>query len=369
MAVQVSTIIKEMNIWAPLSWAEDWDNVGLQVGRSDKNVKKALLALTPGADVIAKAIEDNYDCIITHHPLIFKALKQITDQSVDGRKVLALAQHDVALMSFHTNLDIAFGGVNDVLAEAIGLENISPFVFAGKEKYYKLVVYVPDGYEEEVREAICANGAGWIGKYSDCSFRCQGKGTFKPLEGTKPFLGEINNIHKADEWRLETIVPAGRLNNVIAAMLKAHPYEEAAYDVFEQAFSAKERSIGRVGEIAQECTLKEFLARVAKSTGAENLSYSGNLNRKLKKAALCGGSGCSYLTEAKKIGADVYLTGDVKFHDFQLAKELDIALIDGGHFHTEHLIVEKMKQYLQEKFPEVVFELYNEQDFRLFFQE
>ena len=369
MSVQVSTIINEMNIWAPLNWAEEWDNVGLQVGRREKKVTKALLALTPSEDVIKKAIEDNYDCIITHHPLIFKALKQITDQNIDGRKILALAQHDVALMSFHTNLDIAFGGVNDVLAEALGLENISSFVFSGKEKYYKLVVYVPDGYEEKVREAICANGAGWIGKYSDCSFKCKGEGTYRPLAGTNPFLGEENIISQADEWRLETIVPEGKINAVISAMLKAHPYEEVAYDIFEQSFIAKERSIGRVGYVKKECTLKDFLAQVAKNIGANNLSYSGDLNQKIKKVALCGGSGCSYLDEAKKINADVYLTGDVKFHDFQKAKELDIALIDGGHFQTEHLIVEKMQQYLLDKFPDVVFDIYHEQDFRSFYQE
>ena len=369
MAVQVSTIIKEMSAWAPLHWAEEWDNVGLQVGKMTKEVKKVLLALTPSDDVIAKAVADNYDCVITHHPLLFKGLKQITDQSSDGRKVLALAEHDISLMSFHTNLDIAFGGVNDVLAQALALENISPFVFSGKEKYYKLVVYVPDGYEEKVREALCTNGAGWIGKYSDCTFRCQGKGTFKPLAETNPFIGAENMLSQADEWRLETIVPEGKIEKITTALKDAHPYEEAAYDIFEQAFIAKERSIGRIGYVKEECSLKDFLAQVSKAIGAANLSYNGDLNRKIKKVALCGGSGCSYLADAKKVKADVYLTGDVKYHDFQHAKELDIALIDGGHFHTEHLVVEKMHQYLTDRFSDVIFDCYNEEDFRFFYNE
>lgn len=368
MSVSFKTIITAMAQWAPLAYAEEWDNVGLQVGDENQAINRVLLALTPSEDVIQKACSDNYDAVLTHHPLLFKGIKNVTTKSAEGRKIISLIKNEISLVSFHTNLDIAAGGVNDCLAKTLGLENIQHFVPMGMEKYYKIVVYVPVGFENKVRQALSQAGCGAIGNYSDCTFAAKGTGTFKPLEGTNPFNGEIGELTFADEVRLETIVPENKLNLAISAMIEAHPYEEVAYDVYELAQMGDKRSIGRLGDLSSEMSLKEVLEMIAEKLALSQLGYSGDLEQRIKKIALCGGSGCGYLANAQQMGADLYLTGDVKFHDYQKAEELGIALVDGGHFATEKFILEKMQAFLAQRFPELVIDIAEEKDFKQVFQ-
>lgn len=364
MAFSFKAIIDEMNIWAPPEYAEEWDNVGLQVGDAAKEISKLLIALSPSEQVIEQAVRGGYDAILTHHPLLFKGIKNVTPKSAEGRKIISLIKHDISIAGFHTNLDIASGGVNDCLAKRLGLKNITHFVPTGVERYYKIVVYVPTEFENTLREAVCAAGCGYIGEYSDCTFAGRGQGTFKPLDGTNPFIGNIGELTFTDEVRLETVVSESKLNHALEAMLAVHPYEEPAYDIFELAKTGKKRSIGRIGYLPEEMSLEEFLRQTKEKLACTQLGYSGDLKAKVRKIALCGGSGCEYLSAAKKMGADVYLSGDAKFHDYQKAAEMGIALVDGGHFATEKFILPEIKAFLEERFGGLTVDIAEEKDFK-----
>ena len=354
-------LIRALESWAPLSLAEDWDNCGLQVGDRAQEVHKVLVALTPTLRVVEEAIAVGADMIVTHHPLLFKPLKQITTDKEQGKIVHLLIKNGISLYSAHTNLDITSGGVNDVLAQKLEVQGTRPLADCTNEILYKLVVYVPSGYENQVRTAICAAGAGWIGAYSDCTFQAKGQGTFLPREGTNPFSGKIGELEFAEEYRLETVVPQSKLSAVLAAMEKAHPYEEVAYDIFRLENKGVCSGLGRIGELAEEMTSEEFLKFVSQKLGQPFLTYAGQAE-KIKKVALCGGSAAGYMLAAKAAGADAYVTGDVKYHDAQLAEELGILVIDAGHFATERAIVEKLAEFLRTQNVEVVVDT-TERDF------
>lgn len=362
MSIGCQSFIRQMEQWAPLQYAEEWDNPGLQVGRREKILNKIMVALTPGEAAVDAAIQAGADMLFTHHPLIFKPVKQINSDTATGRILLKLIQHDINLYCAHTNLDIANGGVNDVLANALQLQDIQPLADLVQEVvYYKVVVYVPVGYEEAVRQAMCNAGAGCTGGYSTCTFQARGTGTFLPGENTNPFIGEAGRLEYADEYRLETIVPQPFLHAVIAAMKQAHPYEEVGYDVFRLENDGPMRGIGRVGQLKAPVTLEQFLAFTGQQLQCDHLTYQGDLQKSVQRVALCGGSGISYLKAAKKAGADVYVTGDMKYHDGQLAGELGVSVVDAGHFGTERLITQAMAEFVRQQGAEAV--VFEEQDY------
>ena len=254
MQIGCDTFLNEIEQWAPLYYAEEWDNPGLQVGRRDKQIGKVMVALTPGEAAIQAAVDAEVDMLLTHHPMIFKPTKSVTTDTVLGQSIIKLIQHDINLYCAHTNLDIAEGGVNDVLAQALQLQQV----------------------------------------------------------------------------------------NVLE-------------------FMTEEYGIGRVGALAQSMTFEAFLQFTATRLQNEHLSYQGDLHRTVQKVALCGGSGISYLKAAKQSGADVYVTGDMKYHDAQLASELDICIVDAGHFGTEKLIVQALAEFVQSHGMETV--IFEETDY------
>ena len=362
MSIRCQSFLSALEQWAPLSYAEEWDNPGLQVGDRQKEIKKVMVALTPGEAAVDAAVKAGVDLLLTHHPLIFKPVKQITTDTATGRSLLKLMAHQINLYCAHTNLDIAAGGVNDVLAAALQLQDVKLLADITQEICYKVVVYVPVGYEEIVRQAMCQAGAGCIGNYSSCTFQARGTGTFLPGEKTDPFLGQAGRMEYADEYRLETIVPQKVLPAVITAMEAAHPYEEVAYDVFRLENGGPKRGIGRIGQLAQPVSMAQFLEHVGQQLGCEHLTYQGDLERTVQKVALCGGSGVSYLNAARKAGADVYVTGDMKYHDGQAASELGMCVVDAGHFGTERLITQTLADFARKQGVEaVIFE--EEQDY------
>lgn len=244
-AVRVKDIMGVMEEIAPKKLAENWDKPGLAIGDPEREVKKILVALDVIDPVVEEAKRVGADMIVTHHPmLLFRKIESITADTLLGKRIFNLIQNNIAAFSAHTNLDIAAGGTNDVLAELIGLESIEILEETWAESLKKIVVYVPAGYEQAVRDAMCGAGAGHIGAYSHCTFGAAGKGTFLPLEGTNPFLGEQGRLETADEIRLETIVPAEKVHAVVQAMLAAHPYEEAAYDIYPVEQTGKRRALG-----------------------------------------------------------------------------------------------------------------------------
>lgn len=352
MSFKVQDIIKTIEHWLPEKFANKDDKIGLLTGSYNNEVNKILVTLDVNLAVVNEAVENNVDMIFAHHnPFYIMQSNFITD-TTQGKLLSELLKNDIALYVAHTNLDSAFGGVNDVLADMLELKNVSSLVTGWQERYIKFAVNVPSDYEEKVRLAIINAGAGYIGNYSDCTFHINGTGYFMPRQGTEPFLGKIEELAKISEVKIETIINIEILEKVLMAMLEVHPYEEPAYDIIPLYNDGKKTGLGRVGFIQNPVTLEEFLKTVGNNLHVKDLKYTGDLNRHVYKIALCGGSGMSFVKDALQKGADVYLTGDVKFHEAQEANELGIAVVDAGHYGTERPVVEKVAKFLLLNFKE-----------------
>lgn len=349
MPAKCREIIAIMETLAPPELAAEWDNVGLLLGDPEKEVRRVLVALDITPEVVEEASSRGANLIISHHPLFFRPWKNLRFDGGRGALVKRLVQEDIMVYSAHTNLDFAALGVSYHLAVRLGLEDIVVLQPTYRERYYKLVTFVPEEAESRVREAICAAGAGWIGNYSHCTFRTLGTGTFLPLSGTNPYIGQEGRLEEVKEYRLETILPRERLSGVLQALVKAHPYEEAAYDVYPLANEGPPQGAGRLGRLPQAVSLQELALNVKKELGAERVAVVGDVERKVQKVAVCGGAGSDMLETARAKGAEVLITGDVKYHEAWRALELGVALIDAGHFATERVIVPALVQYLQEE--------------------
>lgn len=332
---------------APKRLAENWDNVGLIIGDGASIINKIMVCLDLPLWVLDEAIENGVDMIITHHPIIFNPLKKITNDTPLGKKIMKLIRNNISVYTSHTNFDFAEGGLNDIFARQLGFEKTDIIKTTYEEKLYKLVVYIPEGYEEKVLEEMSKAGAGCIGNYSNCSFRVKGMGTFKPLEGTNPFIGETGKLERVDEYRVETIVPEGMLNSVIKAMLKSHPYEEVAYDVFELKNKVKSVGLGRIGELENKVTLASYADFIKKALDIEGVRFSGPPDAEIKTVAMLNGSGNSFISAAKFAGADVLITGDLQYHQIIDALEEGIYVIDAGHFGTEKMMIKAVSDYLR----------------------
>lgn len=331
---KVSDIVGIINVLAPFSLAEEWDNAGLQVGDPAAPAGKIMVALDPGRNAVEAAVTARCQLLLTHHPLIFRPLKKISATDPLGRLLSLAIRNDLAIISLHTNFDITDGGVNDLLAERLGVSGCAPLKIAFADELVKLAVFVPKGHEEKVMEALF-RFSGIIGNYSDCSFQTAGIGTFKPLQGAEPFMGEIGKREYADEARIEVLLRKEDINAAIKSLNAAHPYEEPAFDLYPLLNKGKAAGMGRIGELSETISLGEFALMVKKQLRAERVRFVGDAERMVKKVALCGGSGASLLREARNRGAEVLVTGDVKYHEAREAEELGLALVDAGHFATE----------------------------------
>lgn len=341
-----SDIFRLIETWAPRSFAYDWDNVGLQVGSYHNTVKKILVTLDVTEAVVNEAIEKDVDLIIAHHPLLFKPLKSINTDHFRGRIIQKLIQHDITVYAAHTNLDMASGGVNDMLADLLSLKNRTSLVDIQYEKLYKLAVYVPESHIQAVLDAMASNGAGHIGNYSHCTFQSKGTGTFMPLGEAAPFIGEINQLEHVPELKVEAIVQESILQQVISGVIKAHPYEEVAYDVIPLKNKGEQYGLGRIGTLEESMSLKSFIQYVKKAFNLQHLRVSGNLDKNIKRVAVVGGSGEKYIQSALYKKADVYITGDISFHFAQDAIEMGIPVIDAGHY-IEQIMKSGTKNYLE----------------------
>jgi len=344
--ISCQTVIQLMEKLAPRKLAAEWDNPGLALGSYSDKVSKILLTLTVTEDAMEYAVENGFDMIISHHPLFFKSFKALRGDTPLGKIVYTAIKHNIAIYSSHTNMDIAEGGVNDILAHALGLTDIRILKKTYDEKLRKIVVFVPRGYEDKVRMAMGDAGAGHIGSYSHCSFAAQGFGSFIPLEGTSPFIGEQGKLTETEEIRLETIVPESLVNKVINGMLKVHPYEEVAFDVYPLKNAGKSLGLGRIGVLEKLMPLKEFCDLVKQKLFIGDLRVVGDLDLQVSKIAVCGGAGSDLIQAASFSGADVLVTGDVKYHDAIDAKAIALAVVDAGHYATENLLLPVLQRYL-----------------------
>jgi dinuclear metal center YbgI/SA1388 family protein len=331
---RLSDILGITNKIAPSGLAENWDNVGLQLGDPARQVSRIMVALDPGTPALGAAVGAGCQLLLTHHPFIFTPLKKISATDATGRLAIAALKNDLAIVSLHTNYDIVPGGVNDLLAERLGVGGALPLRVTGAEEYLKLAVFVPHGYEEALLDAVSPSMPP-IGNYRDCSFQGDGVGRFTPLAGARPFVGEVGARHREQERRLEFLVVKERLAGALAALKAVHPYEEPAYDIYPVLNRGAAYGLGRIGRLAEPTTAGGFAAAVKEALGAPGVRLVGDPERRVQKVALCGGSGASLLHEAARKGADLLVTGDVKYHEARDAEELGVAVLDAGHFATE----------------------------------
>jgi dinuclear metal center YbgI/SA1388 family protein len=323
-------IISLFEQFAPKNLALEGDKVGLQIGKLNTKISNVMIALDVLEEVVDEAIHNNVQLIIAHHPLIYRPLQKLVTDTTTGRIIEKLIKHDIAVYAAHTNLDVAEGGVNDLLADALQLTNTEVLVPTYDSELLKLVVYVPKGYEEDIKKALGDAGAGSIGQYSRCSFISEGKGEFVPLEGTNPFTGLLGKVERVEEARIETVLPAQLEKKVLSAMIKAHPYEEVAYDVYPLKNKSKSLGLGKIGKI-NETTLGEFANFVKEALDVPSVRVVGDLDAKVKKVAVLGGDGNKYIQSASFKGADVYITGDMYYHVAHDAMMLGLNIIDPGH--------------------------------------
>lgn len=348
--VTMKDIAQAIESQAPLQLQESWDNCGLQVGSMSSTVQRVLTALDVTSEVVAEAIEQQIDAIVTHHPMIFKGIKSINIDTMQGKMIRDLLCHTINVYSAHTNLDVTAGGLNDEVAIRLGLQDIQGLEETGHDVAYKVAVYVPITHSEQLRQAMGNAGAGHIGAYSHCSFSIAGEGRFLPLEGTNPFIGQVGAIETVPEERVETVVPKKLLGQVLAAMKEAHPYEEIAYDIvaLENAYDAY--YIGRIGNLPQPLSIEEFKEVLQSAFPHSTLRWGGAKQSSIQRVGLCTGSGAEFIKIAAKQKADVYITGDVKYHDMQLAKELGITVVDAGHYGTEYMSQTVLKRMIERIF-------------------
>lgn len=346
LRMTVADIEEFFNDWAPRWTAWERDNVGLQVGDRSRRVKRILVALDVTPEIVGEAIAKKAELIVSHHPLLFRPPSSITSSDAVGRMVLAMTENKIALFSAHTNLDFAREGVSFSLARALGLENIR-FLVPLKDSLVKIAVFVPEAHVESVSDAMATAGAGVIGNYSSCAFRVKGTGTFRGSEVAKPFVGKAQHLETVEEIRLEMIAPRAKSNEVIAAMKLLHPYEEVAYDIYTLENTNPNFGMGALGELRQPTALRPFLTRTKKALSAESVRFVGDVRHRVRKVAVAGGSGSDLLNEAVAAKADVFVTADVRYHTFHDAKGR-IALVDAGHWETEHPVLSTIESRLHE---------------------
>lgn len=351
MFAKGQTVIQHFERWVPKHYAVPDDKIGLQLGTLNKEVRSVLVALDVTDEVVEEAIRLGAELIIAHHAIIFRPLAHLQTDTPAGRLYAKLIKHDIAVYIAHTNLDVAEGGINDLMAEALELSDLVPLDEVHTEKLNKLVVFVPKTHHDQLLDALFRAGAGWIGAYSHCSFNIPGTGTFMPREGTDPYLGQQGKLERADEVRVETIVPASVQKQVVQAMLKAHPYEEVAYDLYPMDLKGRTFGLGRAGKLPREMTLAELTEQAKRAFDVPAVRVVGNPDTRLGKAAVLGGSGGRYVRHAMFAGADVLVTGDIDYHTAHDALAAGMCLIDVGH-NVEKIMKTAVADYLNRELAE-----------------
>jgi len=328
----------------PPSWAEPWDNVGLQVGDRAWPAARVLVALDPTPEVLEEAAERRCGLLVTHHPLLFRPRSSLDLRDPVSRTAADAIRSEVAIVACHTNADVAMPGVSDALAEALGIEVTGVLQATGAGGRVKLVTFVPPESTAKVLDAVAAAGAGVIGEYTHCSFRVTGTGTFLPSERARPAIGERGELNQVEEDRLEIVVPPELLDAAVEALLDAHPYDEVAYDVFALA-GRTGLGLGRVGRLGEPITAGDLARTTERELGARP-RMTGTSERPVELVAVCGGSGASLIPDALRAGVHAYVTGDVKHHDAQDAAAAGLIVIDAGHHATEWPFVPRLAERL-----------------------
>jgi dinuclear metal center YbgI/SA1388 family protein len=340
---------------APRSYQESYDNSGLQVGDPSMEINGILITLDVTEEVVREASALGYNLVLSHHPVIFGGLHSITGRTAPERVVRQAIRNDIAIYSGHTNFDAIREGVSASMAGKLGLVNLK-ILDPMRGRLKKLVVFVPDTHLEQVRSAIFEAGAGHIGAYDQCSFNLEGTGTFRGSGESHPFVGEKGKMHREPETRVETILPDHLAGKVVDAMIKAHPYEEVAYDLYPLDNAYDRAGMGITGELEDPMEEEVFLNLLKDRFRTGVIRHSELTGRSVKKVALCGGAGSSLLDRAIASGADAFITADFKYHEFFRA-EGRIVIMDIGHYESEQFTRELFYELLMKKFPKFAIRL------------
>ncbi len=340
---------------APLTLAQDWDNVGLLLGDAETDIHSILMCIDTTAPVVEEAIRLKADLILSYHPVMFDGIKRLTAQGPNAH-LYKLIQHGIGLYSFHTAMDVASGGVNDVLAEAIGMCSPKPlgdFVEDPNGPAYKVVTFVPQQHVTQVAEALYAAGAGQIGHYSHCGFQTEGVGSFLPLDEASPFIGQRGKLEQLQEIRLETVVREANIRQVVAALRKTHPYETPAFDVIKHQDVEHQLGLGRVGQFEQPASLDTILDRIKVNIQAKAVGIIGPRKKLYDKAAVCAGSCGKIIFEALAQECDLYVTGELKHHTALAAQEAGLTCVCLSHTVSERFALKKIRPSLKKCLPHV----------------
>ncbi len=343
---QVTDILEEL---APLAYAEDFDNVGLLIGNAQAEVKGILVTLDTLENVVDEAIATDCNLIVSFHPIIFGGLKKLTGKSYVERIVIKAVQNEIAIYSMHTALDNVQKGVNGKICEVLGIEH-PKILIPKKGTIEKLVTYVPLKDAEALRTSLFEAGAGNIGKYSNCSFSAQGTGSFKAGEQAHPVKGEIGKIHYEEETQLNVIYPKRHRSRILKALFENHSYEEVAYELFALQNTDQNIGMGMVGELPEPVDETEFLQGVKRKMNVSIVRHSRLLGQKVNRIAVLGGSGAFAIEAAKASGAQVFITADIKYHEFYKAED-NMVIADIGHYETEQFTKNLLVDYLTKKIP------------------
>ncbi len=344
----LSDITSHLNSQIPLSLQESYDNCGLLIGDLHEEIIGALICLDITKEVMDEAIEKKCNLIISHHPMIFAGIKSLTGRTDTEKLVIRAIQNKIAVFAIHTNLDNHYEGVNKTLSSKLGIVN-AEILKPMPDKLRKLVTFCPSSHAAQVRDAIFEAGAGQIGNYDSCSFNATGEGTFRALAGANPFVGESGKLHFEPETRIETIFPSYLENAVISALKKVHPYEEVAFDIYPLTNLHHRIGAGMIGNLPEAVDAEEFLISVKKILNLGCIRHTNLKNKKIQRIAICGGSGSFLIHDAISCNADIYMTGDIKYHDFFIP-ENKMILADIGHYESEQFTKELIYTFLNKKF-------------------
>jgi dinuclear metal center YbgI/SA1388 family protein len=350
MSALLQEIIDRLDAHWPFSWAVAGDRVGLMVGQPQSQVEVVLVALEASAPVVAAAQARGAQLLLTHHPLLYQPLARLREDDPLGGLVAALIRGGIAVAACHTNLDVAPEGVNDYLAGVLDLADVEVLEETGRDAWYKLTVFVPVGYEDRVRQALAAAGVGVMGNYTHCTFAARGQGTYLPLEGARPFRGQVASLSRAAESRLEVLAPASRLSAAIAGLRGVHPYEEPAYDLYPLANPAAPWGLGRIGNWARPQPFSQVVKRVKEVFGIEQVKIWGCPPPEVGRLALCSGSGGDLIATARQRGAQIYLTGEVRHHQATPGPTDGFAVLEVGHFASEVVFMPEWARQLRRHF-------------------
>ena len=350
--MKINEVVSYLNNKFPTGLQEPYDNSGFLLGDGNADIHGALIAVDLTPDVVEEALYYGCNLIITHHPFIFSGIKRITTNTSVGKMIYTLIQNNISVYAAHTNLDNHSMGVNAILAKKLGVADVK-ILSPMHDKLCKLAVYVPHKYSERVRQALFSAGAGCIGNYDCCSFNTEGNGTFRAGEAAKPFVGEVGMLHTEEEIKIEVIYPIMNERSIIEKMLAAHPYEEPAYDIIPLANTWNTVGAGMVGRLPKPMPVVDFLQMVKDVLKIPIVRHSELCVDVVQTVALCGGAGSFLIGNAKAAKADIFLTGDLKYHDFQQA-ENELIIADIGHFESEQFVKDLIYWEMSEKFSNFV---------------